>query len=241
MSLTRSNPLWTDNAELGAEALYKPDKNGLQSVLTLNELGMPALWTIALGIAFDPDLIPAHGDGQFGIDGIVRFGSGKATQEFEIDWAEGTTFSLPMNRIEIVARHSDFGLKNNTPPGLQLRVNLAVGGPLQGNATKSFKARVPAGTRGLSGIPIPRFARRFSVQPGLGTSSSSQGVWSAKTVYQFMGTNGVAGDTGGLTGEQFLSNFACNGYPIPPTARSLSIQNLAPTDLFAQLIFHLAF
>lgn len=243
MAITaRTNPLWTDNAELGAETLYKPDKKGLQPVLTLNEMGMPALWTVALGIAFDPALIPAHGDGQFGIDGIVRFGSGNAIQEFEIDWAEGTTFSLPMNRIEVIARYSDFALKSNTPPGLRLRVNLAPGGSLQGYATKSLKARVPAGPQGqLSGIPIPRFARRLSIQPGSGMSGAGQGVWSAKTLYQFMGTSGVSGDTGGFTGEQFLSSFAGNGYPIPPTARSLLIRNLASTDFSAQLIFHLAF
>lgn len=243
MAITaRTNPLWTNNAELGAEVLYKPGKTGLQTILKLNEFGMPALWTVALGISFDPTLIPAHGDGQFGIDGLVRFGSGKATQEFEIDWAEGTTFSLPMNRVEVVARYSDFALKNNTPPGLRLRVNLAPGGSLQGYATKSLKAQIPAGPQGqLTGIPIPRFARRLSIQPGFGMSGVGQGVWSAKTLYQFMGTNVMAGDTGGFNGEQFLSSFAGNGYPIPPTARSLAIRNLASTDFSAQLIFHLAF
>jgi hypothetical protein len=72
-------------------------------------------------------------------------------------------------------------------------------------------------------------------------SSAAQGAWSSKTSYQFMGGVDTSGDTGGFTGEQFLSAFTGSGVPIPPTARSLIVQNQAGNDITVLLTFHLAF
>jgi hypothetical protein len=240
ITMTRTSPLWSNNAELGAEVAYKPDARGLQTVLHLKEWGMPTLWTVALGIAFDPKLIPGAGDGQFSVDALVQFGSGKVKQEFEADWAEGTTFSLPCNTVKIVARYSDFVSKNNTPKGLRLRANLAQGGSIEGNATKTVKVVVPKSSH-VNGIPIPRFARRLSVQNGLGPSGKTHGAWSDKVLYRFMGGASVSGDTGSFTGEQFITAFAERGVPIPASARSIIVQNNTTSDFSSLLIFHLAF
>lgn len=242
MAIDRTDPLWTANAELGADVAYQPDGSGMQTVLQMAEWGMPSLWSVALGLSFDPALVSGIGDGQFAVDGLIQFGSGRATQEFELDWAEGTTFSIPANAIKIVARYSDFAGKNNTPVGLRLRANLALGGTLQNHVTKTLKIRVPKGPGAfVHGIPIPRFARRLSIQPGLGRSNADVGAWSSKALYHFMGGLGPAGETGGLTGDQYLNHFAPHGIDIPSSARGVRIQNQTADEFWALLVFHLSF
>lgn len=234
----RSHPLWSGNNEFGIETGYQPDGDGIQTILKLGEWGPPMLWTISLGIAYNPDLIPGSGDGRFSIDGLIRFGSGGVTQEMAVDWAEGTSFSLPMNAVNVMARYSDYtNRKNNTPSDLRLRVNLAPGGEVQGYATKSELLFVL--TAGTNFVRIPKYARRLSVQRGSGIVG---GAWSANMLYTFAGGgSGASGDSGSFTGAEFLAGgFAGNGVPVPPTARSLKVTNTTGSNEEVLLVFHLA-
>lgn len=230
----RSHPMWTSNNELGIETGYQPDGDGYQTILKLGEWGPPQLWTISLGIAFDINLIPLSGDAQFSVDALIKYGSGGVTQEIEVDWANGVTLSVPMNAVNVIARYSDFSTKNNTPPDLRLRVNLAPGGEVQGYATKSNVVSVSVADGAT--IPIPPFARRLSVQRGGGATA---GAWSANMIYTFIGS-ASAGDIGGFDGAEFLANFAGVGVPIPPSARAVAIDNNTAGSEAVLLIFHLS-
>ena len=236
----RNHPLWSGNNELGIETAYQPDGAGLQTILKLGEWGPPEVWTLSLGIAYDITKIPASGDAQFGVDALIRFGSGGVTQEVDVDWSEGTTLALPMNAVNVIARYSDFSAKNNTPSDLRLRVNLSKGGDSTGYAAKSSRLVVPdGGAVNAQFVPIPKFARRLSVQRGAG---SAGGAWAANMVYNFRGASISAGDVGGFTGAEFLSGgFAGTGVPIPATARGVRISNTTGADESVLLIFHLAF
>jgi hypothetical protein len=229
----RQHPMWMNNNELGIEALYQPDGAGFQTILKMDPWGMPQVWTVALGIDYDPALVPGVGDGEFGVTAIVNFGSGGVTQQFEVDWAEGTTFSLPMNAINVIAKYSDFTGKNNTPPDLKLRVNLSQYGGNQHNAFKS-ELLAPADISPVS--RIPKFARRLSIMRG-----EFGDAWAAGTTYTFRGDPaGGFGATGDFTGAEFLANFAGEGVPIPPTARSVVVGGLvAGNTVWMQ--YHLAF
>jgi hypothetical protein len=233
----RDSPLWNGNPELGIEQPYQPDGDGFQTILKMGMWGPPTLWTVSLGITYNPALIPAVGDGKFSVDGLIRYGSGGVTQEFEVDWSEGTSFSLPMNAINVIARYSDFtGGKNNTPSDLRLRVNLAQGGYGKLAPTKSALGVIDTGGLNAQNFVIPKFARRLSVQRG---SGSTGGAFSANMTYTFRG-NATGGDSGGFDGAEFLANYAEQGVPIPPTARFVRVSNTTGSLELVWLIFHLA-
>lgn len=229
----RQHALWSGNNELGIETGYQPDGDGFQTILKLGEWGPPEVWTVTLGIAYDISLVPGGGDGQFGIDGLIRYGSGGVTQEVEVDWAEGVAISMPMNAVNVIARYSDTTGKNNTPADLRLRVNLAPGGHQRGFATKSTKIFIESAASEV--VAIPKFARRLSVQRGFG---STGGAWDANMNYAFRGSLS-AGDTGGFDGAEFLTSFAGKGVPIPPTARAVRVTNTTGSSESVLLIFHL--
>lgn len=229
---------WSGNNQLGIEQAYQPDGNGYQTILKMDEWDFPKLWTISLGIAYNPALISGGGNAQFSIDGLIQFGSGGVTQEFEVDWAEGTTFSIPMNAINVIARYSDFTSKNNTPSDLVLRVNLSQGGSPQGiPPTRSFLLDVA--NAAFEVVLIPKFARRLRVQRGFGDVG---GAWDANVFYNFRGTGtGLAGDLGGFTGAEYLANFAASGVPIPASARSVRITNISGGSVTLWTIFDIGF
>lgn len=233
----RNHPMWSGNNELGIEVPYQPDGDGYQTILKLGEWGPPELWTISLGLAYTPDLIPGTGDGMFSIDALIRYGSGGVTQQIDVDWAEGVCLAVPMNAVNVIARYSDFTGKNNTPSDLILRVNLSPGGDQSNFATKSARILVPNGGASAQFLPIPKFARRLHVQRGAGAIG---GAWAALMSYTFFGTSGAAGDTGGFAGNEYLANFAGVGVPIPPAARTLRITNTTGSDEVVLAIFELA-
>jgi hypothetical protein len=233
----RSHPMWSGNNELGIEVPYQPDGDGLQTILKLGEWGPPAIWTISLGLAYSPDLIPSSGDAMFSIDGLIRYGSGGVTQQIDVDWADGVCLAVPMNAVNVIARYSDFTGKNNTPSDLRLRVNLSQGGATANFVTKSSRLLVPTGGLNAQSVLIPKFARRLHVQRGAGALG---GAWAALMSYTFFGTDGPAGDAGGFTGNEYLINFAGVGVPIPPSARSLRITNTTGSDEVVLVLFELA-
>lgn len=234
----RNHPLWSGNNELGIEQPYQPDGNGLQTILKLGEWGEPRMWTIALGIVYNPALIPGGGDGQFSIDGLIRFGSGGVTQDIDVDWGEGVSLTVPMNAVNVIARYSETTFKSNTPPDLRLRVNLAPGELSQQNATKSTLLTVETGALNAVTSVIPKFARRLEVARGFGTAPA--GAWDANMSYDFRGAP-TTGDLGGFTGAEYLANFGGRGVPIPAPARFIRVANVTGSTEFVRLIYTLAF
>lgn len=234
----RNHSMWSNNNELGIDVGYQPDGNGFQTILKMDEWDFPALWTVALGIQYTAADIPGGGDGAFSIDGLIRFGAGGATQEAEVDWSNGTIFSVPMNALNVIARYSDFSGKNNTPPDLRLRVTLCKGGDARSNATRSFRTSVP--TVDNAYVEIPRFARRVSVSNGFGSATSS--AWTSTYTYSFRGRPTIGGDLGGFNGQEYFDGgFGPEGISIPPAARFLRINNTGLTTELIWTTFHLAF
>lgn len=236
----RRSPVWSGNNELGIELPYQPDGDGFQTILKMDEWGFPELWTVSLGISYDLSLVPGIGDGKFSIDGLIRFGSGGVTQEFEVDWTEGVTFTVPMNAINVIARYSDFTGKNNTPPDLRLRVNLGRNGSIPHIPPTKTTFVDDAPILGVPVVvPIPRFARRLRVQRGTGLSVAA-GAWAPLMEYRFQG-NATSGDCGSFTGDEYLNHFASEGVPIPPAARVVTVRNGTAATADIWMIFDLAF
>ena len=96
---------WSGNNQLGTTQPFSPDANNRQTILKLDEWGMPEVWTVMLGLDLDLDgLAP----GSFlDVKAVVSVGTGGTTQEFEVDWKNGVTFSAPMNAINIMARYDN--------------------------------------------------------------------------------------------------------------------------------------
>lgn len=99
---------WSGNNQFGNLALIEPDDNDQQTILKLDEMGFPRLWTVSLGIAIGADLETwrLSGDG-YSVQAIINFGSGGSTQQIICDWINGTQLSLVTNSLNIIARYEN--------------------------------------------------------------------------------------------------------------------------------------
>lgn len=233
----RQHPLWSGNNELGRETAFAPDANNRQLILKMQEWGEPMVWTVMLGLEYTPINLP--GTGFWNVTAEVSAGVGGSTQDFEVDWLEGTTFSCPMNALTVTAKFTQIaGTTLEVPPDLRLRATVARK-PLSNASppTKSFITDVIPDTIGISDpIPIPKFARRLTPVESFGLSAP----YAATTGYNWQSNPSAPSTIGGFSGDQFLAGFGSNGIPIPIAARALIVSNTAGIDTRIGLIFHLA-
>lgn len=231
----RNNGMWSGNNEIGNEVPFAADATNRQMVLKMEEWGEPMVWTVMLGIAYTPRLLSTTSF--FDVTAEVQAGAGGVTQEFEVDWGEGTQFSCAANTLVVTAKYTVIGgTALDVPADLKLRAS--VGRKPLTNATppsRSFTTEaIPAGNQS-NFIIIPKFARRLTPMASFGLSAP----YAATTQY-FWQNNPVSASTiGSFTGPEFLS-FASNGIPVPTDARALIVNNSAGIATRVKLMFHLA-
>ncbi|MGB1276208.1 MAG: hypothetical protein ACPG77_10700 [Nannocystaceae bacterium] len=127
---------WSGNNQLGNSVEFAPDTNNRQTVLRVDEWGMPQVWTLMLGISHE-ELTTNDG---FGVVAKLSAGSGGAVQDLEIDWIEGTAITLPMNALDVVAEYS---IQDELPTNLVLTAT-AVRGRLAGaKPTRTQRFSIP--------------------------------------------------------------------------------------------------
>lgn len=242
---------WSGNNQLGIGQRFAPDSNNLQTVLKLDEWGMPEMWTLCLGLAYDiNNWQPVDGSASFDITAIIQFGIGGVVQEVEIDWINGAGISLPMNALNVIAQYnldvaSEAGGASEPPNDLLLRASLAHGTLFQCEPTRSFKVESPAT------INIPPFAKAvriiptnvdqaevflFYAQPGTiafnsGTSFSTGFTLTVHTFQQFVQFFSMADQTLGPP----------SAIPVPTGARSIvitgnGIGEIASTPILVQFL-----
>lgn len=205
---------WSANPQLGQMQEFAPDSNNRQSILKLDEWGMPQVWTVLLGIDFDSSVL-GPGD-EFGVEAIVEVGSGGSTQSIRMDWRQGVTFCAPMNALNVIAQYSS-NVPASVTDSVRLRVQLGEG--------CSFGVP-PTLTRFVNAQPlllgiaqrIPVFASSVDIAP------LTTNAFDANVIYRIL--EGVGGDTVSLyRGTQLLE--LGGRLPIPGRGRAIQIDNAA--------------
>lgn len=233
----RNNPLWSGNSELGAQADFAPDSNNRQTILKLEEWGEPRVWSVMLGIAYSPALL--SDTSFFDLTAEIQAGVGGVTQEFEVDWGEGTLFSCPFNALSVIAKYTVIGgTVLQVPSDLKLRAS--VGRNEHNNPSSPTRSittpSIPAGTFTTTPLIIPKFARRLTPLSSFGLSAP----YAATTSYLWQNNPTIPSTIGSFTGTEFAASFGANGIPIPTDARALIVNNAAGIATRVRLMFHLA-
>jgi hypothetical protein len=229
---------WSGNNQLGIQQGFAPDANNFQTILKLDEWGMPEAWTICLGMEYD---IEAYGAQEadlrlFDVTAVINFGSGGATQEVEIDWLNGSGITLPMNAVNVRAFYSfpsfgEGGAIGDPPADLKLRVTMCRGPMPNMRPTRSF---LFIGDEDDNGFPdlliIPTFAKEVMIAP-----RGDAADWYAQDgVISFVSDPTGAGSQVTIaqyTLSQLLTFFdpislalgAPKPLPIPPFARAMTL------------------
>lgn len=238
--------VWSGKNQLGVELPFELDAQRMQTIFKMDEWGFPEVWTLSLAVRSSE--LPTNGQTQgtvklgagqaFDIIGEISFGAGGIVQTFEVDWVEGTIFSLPMNAINVRARWSAlatfFGIA--PPPDVRVSVIASRGGIRHARATKtdSFNEVVPAGAflgGALPFSPIPAFAKSLVLVNGsLGVATD---LYNANTILQFFLNESKVGgnlDVVSIPGN-FLGPTTSFKVPIPANARFWSILNAGPAPI----------
>jgi len=223
--------IWSGNNQLGVELPFELDADRMQTIFKMDEWGFPEVWTISLSIALPRDLIVGQ---IFDVIGEVSFGSGGIVQTFEVDWVEGTIFSLPMNAINVRARWSDLATIQGVPPpeGIRISVIAAKGSIRHARATRTgYFGALAAGASFQNPfvVPpifpaIPTFAKSVVVTPG--SAAAAAILYSPTTELWFLTNDntGVPNIIQSVPGT-FLGPTASFKIPIPANARYYSIFN----------------
>lgn len=226
------NGAWSGNNQLGIEQPFAPNANNEQTILKLDEWGFPEVWSVLLGITYDAGQLVNDTDG-FSVNCKAIIGCGGTTQEASIDWKNGTSFSAPMNALNIIARYT---ASDNVPSDLRLRVQISKG------KMNNFH---PTNTRdivALSGafsniVEIPQFAQRLYLV-GSGTAFAPGIIYDAANFIKFSANSATtAGTVQKVRADQML-NFS-SGYPIARFSRFLSYFNGTAGTVAGSLIFEL--
>lgn len=209
----RSHPMWDGNNELGRQLSFDSRADNTQVAIKLETWGPPKVWSVMLGLSFDSKLL--SGTNGFSIVAHVEAGAGGAVQEFEVDWADGTTFSCVMNAATITAVYDR---TNDIPSDLVLRATAGERPLSSSPPVRSY--RVGAGPS-LSSDPIriPPFARNVVIQPAGGTVAAL----AATTLYEFGRIIGVNNTQ--LFGSQIAALGTGNRLEIENGIRFITVRN----------------
>lgn len=236
--------IWSGKNQLGVELPFELNPTTPQTVFKMDEWGFPEVWTISLSLTV-PTLVAGQA---FDLIGEVSFGSGGIVQNFEVDWVEGTIFSLPMNAINVRARWSALAAISGILPPQDCRVSViaARGGirHARATATQGRAEVIPAGAfLGAPGpfIRIPAFAKSATLVSGFGGVSTA--LYSATTFFQLytnesstVGNIEIVSIPGSMLGP--TASFKV---PIPANARYWTLFNagLAAADIGLTVIWNL--
>lgn len=213
--VTQRKGVWSGNNQLGFEQVFGPDANNEQTILKLDEWGMPAVWTVMLGITFDDELIRVPSDSaQFFINALVTIGVGGATQALSVDWKNGTCFSAPMNALNVVARY-DFGAVGAIPDSTRLRVLLARGS--KGSDYPATNSRFfTAGAGSFFTERIPDMATSVQILPNATPIAPDGNCYDPANLIYFTTFPPVTNVGGvGINGSNLPSFNSGRGLPIP--------------------------
>lgn len=231
---------WTNSNNFGAEVAFTPDEQARQRIIKLPEWGDPVVWTVSLGIEYTEEDWPLDGGGRsrgFEIVGEVSYGVGGATQTVEVDWVQGTTFSVPMNAISVDAAYIfPFGVGEGPEPqqprDLRLSVLLARGGASTSIApTKLAKlldgsslASLVNNLRGDPPARIPKFGRRVFLQPAIAPARFSELV-SGNNYLLFFSAPEVTAAATLIATIRITSSVLQEGVRVPPFAKYVTLEN----------------
>jgi len=222
-SYPRTGP-WSKSNQLGVELPFDPNIDHPMTVLKMDEWGMPQAWTVSLGVRFDRDLLAGEA---FDCVGLISFGSGGIVQSFEVDWVDGTMFTLPMNAINVRAKWNDIavlaGFAVTGGPKVSVIVAQYAAGRPRATLTRFFSAAA-ASTSGIT--PVPNFAKSFQVLP-LQAVDSPQ-IYGANFAFEFLANVAPATTIASINGT-FLGPAV--KIPIPAFARYWRIRNLGAAVL----------
>lgn len=227
---------WTSNNQLGIEQRFAPTANNSQTILKLDEWGFPEVWTVMLGLEFDTTLFNNSATDNFSVNALCNIGVGGTTQVVTMDWINGTTFSAPMNALNIIARYTN---ATGVPDDLKLRVTLGRGASL-GN----FPPQNTRGWQALTGnnsntVEIPRFAKRFKLLTRTTTVADAALLFSSLNMINFHPANDSTGIVASLNAADAL-HYMADGVPIHRQARWLSFFNgSAVASMTGDFIFDL--
>lgn len=155
---------WTGNNNLGIQRDFAPDINNQQTIIKLPEWGFPEDWTLCLGLDYNTDTYDPVST-FFGITALMTVGVGGATQEVELDWLNGTTISLPMNALNLVAQYaagSNEGGAVDLPPDLRLRATLCRGSVRNSRPTRTY-AITALDANNDAVVAVPPFAKAVNL------------------------------------------------------------------------------
>lgn len=221
---------WTGNPQLGIQQDFAPNSNNEQTILKMDEWGMPQRWQVTLGMTFEDEL----GAGVFDVTALINFGAGGVTQTLEVDWENGVSFPLTFNSVNIIAR---YGNATVFPNDLKLRAHLGLysGGPNTG--ARQHTAFSVGNGGGQQIIRIPFFARRFRVVST--TAAAPTDVFDAAVAYRtFFDLSGtVLGQS--LNGTQ-MAGLLEAGIPIVSGSRYLEIRNSSASAINGHVIWDMS-
>jgi hypothetical protein len=232
---------WSDSNNFGAEVAFAPDEENRQRIIKLPEWGDPVVWTVSLGIDYTEGEWPVGGPaGQRGFEivGEVSYGVGGATQTVEVDWIQGTTFSVPMNAISVDASYFfpfDLGEGPAAEQPLDLRLSVLLG--RGGSATSVPPTKF---AQLLDGSPfasldnnllvdpparIPKFGKRLFLHSPVPPAQFSELV-SGNNYILFYSAPDVATAAFLVGTTRVTSSVLHDGVPVPAFAKYVTIQNV---------------
>ena len=227
---------WSGNNQLGIERDFEPDAQNQQTILKLDEWGMPDIWTVTLGVVLPDALTDVSGNQGFSINCQALVGVGGTVQEWSIDWKNGATFSATMNALNIVARYDDV---ITIPNNLRLRVTLAKGArssPFPATNTRFRSA--PAG--GTSSLLLPPFAQRVRLAVPFSFLSPNPSIlYDPSNLVWFSTAPANTGGVFAIPGNQ-IANFQGGGIPIPKGSHQIRFTNGTASTFRVDYVFDLA-
>lgn len=249
----RTGP-WSGNNQLGYELPFAPDDDNRQTILKLDEWGMPEMWTVSLGMRGFPQGLF---DG-FGVRANINFGVGGSTQTIEVDWRNGAQVSLVMNAVNVIASFQNLDI-DTEGQGLFLSVQMSRGnrpgknGPLAtllsfgpsgvfpsnpfAKGTPMSSVTIPNATStGL--MVIPPFASRIVAVSAGGIPADIANFYNANNFFNLVsGNNAALRPVNSLRGSDLLSK---GGLDVFSEARFATFFNASGGDIEASFYAELA-
>jgi hypothetical protein len=166
---------WTGNPNLGQFIQFAPTLGNRTSILKMGEWGMPSVRTVTLGI----EVVDESIDSSFAMVAEVIVGAGGTTKTFEMDWKNGTSFTLPMNAIEVVAKpHPD----SDVGPLENIRLAAWIGEGSRVNRRPTYTVLLKDFGTGLPLIPTGSSSQRITI-PNFATAVRFNDVNTPNTMF----------------------------------------------------------
>jgi len=230
--------IWTNSNNFGAEVAFSPSPENRQRIIKLPEWGDPVVWTVSLGIDYTevawPDVEAARA---FEIVGEVSYGVGGATQVVEVDWIQGTTFSVPMNAISVDAAYIfpfdvGPGQRPQQPVDVLLSVLLARGGSSTSVPPTKLAKRLDDSSLASLGnnqrvdppARIPKFGKRLFLQSSVPPARYGELV-SGNNYILFFSAPDVLGSAVLVGTTRITSIVMHDGVPVPSFAKYVTVEN----------------